>query len=680
MTQAEDQQGSLGSFSSHDAALIKTGLNLIQQGLSIFNAELRLVSWNARFIEMFELPEGFVEDGLSFYDINLFLARRGEYGPGNPEELTLERVSRAQQFEPHYFERTRPNGRRISVEGNPLSGGGWIAIYSDITESYRQEKILKAKSEVLSDRLLQHSGKLAETNRELAAANRALEKIKVELQASEERIRTITAAMPAHIAYLDNTYTYRFSNNRFSDIMGIERDHLNGKTITEVFPPRVFTQVKPQIDRAFGGETVVVEYAMPDGRGNAQEIRSTFTPEIDDNEVVQGVFVLSLNVTEEKSATELLLRSKRLETTAQLTSGLAHDFSNILTIILGNLPRIGQLKTDEKHRQELISSTERAAKRGTRIIDNLMNFLFRQRLMPKQTNLSRIVRDLARLFTASVDNRVSLNLDLPQEDIIAFLDEGAFQDAVLNILFNARDAIETTSGSGTISLLASIEAYGDKNSRICVCITDDGQGFSPEALKQANQPFFTTKPQGKGSGLGLSMVQNFVDRSHGEMRIANIPNSGAEVMILLPLQTSGSLIEGNPLRDRNSAITFDAKGQLLLLVDDDPELRAIMREYAAKAGFTILEAETADEAISLVDQVSDIKAIVSDIIMPGRQSGIDLAQHIARRTTDIPLLLVSGLPATDALVETARKQTQFLRKPFTEDMFHEALTELMDVT
>lgn len=680
MAQAENHEGSRGSLASDDAALIKAGLNLIQQGLSIFNADLRLVSWNARFIEMFELPDGFVDDGLSFYDINLFLARRGEYGPGDPEALTLERVSRAQEFEPHYFERTRPNGRRISVEGNPLSGGGWIAIYSDITESYRQERMLKAKSELLSDRLLQHSGKLAETNRALAAANRALEKIKVELQASEERIRTITASMPAHIAYLDNTYTYRFSNNRFSDIMGIERDNLNGKTITEVFPPRVFTQVKPQIDRAFRGETVVVEYAMPDGKGNAQEIRSTFTPEIDDNEIVQGVFVLSLNVTEEKSATELLLRSKRLETTAQLTSGLAHDFSNILTVILGNLPRIGQLKIEENHRQELIASTERAAKRGTRIIDNLMTFLFRQRLMAKETNLSRILRDLTKLFTASVDNRVSLNLKLPPKDIVAFLDEGAFQDAVLNILFNARDAIETTSGSGTICLSALTEACDDKSSRICVSVQDNGPGFSPEALKQANQPFFTTKPQGKGSGLGLSMVQNFVDRSHGEMRISNTADSGAEVAILLPLQVSDAATENNASLGENSVQAFNADGKLLLLVDDDPELRAIMREYAAKIGFTVLEAESADEAIGLLAQVTDIKAVVSDIIMPGTQSGVDLARLISALTTDIPLLLVSGLPASDALIDEAKKQTHFLRKPFTEDIFHKALIELMDVT
>lgn len=678
MDQVKNHERPVGSFASDDAALIKTGLNLIQQGLSIFNEELRLVSWNARFIEMFELPAGFVDDGLSFYDINLFLARRGEYGPGDPETLTLDRVSRAQQFEPHYFERTRPNGRRISVEGNPLAGGGWIAVYSDITEAYRQEQMLKARSDLLSDRLLQHSGKLAETNRELAAANRALEKIKVELQASEERIRTITQAMPAHIAYLDKSYTYRFSNNRFSDIMGIERDQLDGKPITEIFPPRVFTQVKPKIDRAFNGETVIAEYAMPDGKGNVQEIRSTFTPEIDDRNIVQGVFVLSLNVTEEKSATEMLLRSKRLETTAQLTSGLAHDFSNILTVILGNLPRIGQAKTNAAQRKELIASTERAAKRGTRIIDNLMTFLFRQRLMAKETNLSRILRDLARLFTASADSRISLNLQIPSKDIVAFLDEGAFQDAVLNILFNARDAIETTSGSGTITLGAGMENCESGKKKVRIVVSDDGPGFSPEALKQANQPFFTTKPQGKGSGLGLSMVQNFIDRSHGKMIISNKHGTGAEITILLPQKAPPQSAKTEENTDRPKLDGFNANGSLLLLVDDDPELRAIMREYVARMGFSVLEAASADEAVQLMRQVPDIKAVVSDIIMPGIQSGVDLARHVVDMKGRIPVLLVSGLPASDRLVDEAKQHAGFLRKPFTEDIFHKALAERME--
>jgi len=650
--------------------LVESGLNLIQQGLTVFNAEMELVMWNRRFIDLLELPDEIVYHGATFSEINLFLARRGEFGPGDPEVLTEFRVERARAFEPHYFERMRPDGRMISVEGHPLSQGGWVAVYSDITESRRQEGILKARSDHLSDRLLQHSGKLAETNRQLAAANRALQETKDALEASEARIRTITRAMPAHISYLDRGYVYRFTNDRFRDVMGLDRDALTGKSITDVFPPHVFTEVKPAIDRALAGKTVIVEYDMPGPNGEVRSIRSTFTPEIDDNGDVPGTFVLSIDRTEEKAATELLVRSKRMETTAQLTSGLAHDFSNILTIVLVNLARIAKPGTDDTQRQDLIRSTERAARRGTRIIDNLMTFLFRQRLNAKSTNVSAILRELVRLFRASINETIEVELITPETDIEAYLDEGAFQDAVLNVLFNARDAIEGTHGSGTISIGLAILEGADR--RLEVQVRDTGSGFSDEALQHGQEPFFTTKPQGKGSGLGLSMVRNFIDQSAGELLIGNCPDGGANVRLIVPLIVEPVAL-GEPVRD-NPVETPPIDGNLVLVVDDDSEMRALLRDHATDLGYSVIEAGSADEAEKLVGQIPDICLVISDIIMPGALNGLDLAHSLRISKPALPILLVSGLPAADPTIAAARQAFAVLRKPFTRKAFAAALT------
>ncbi|GAB4347872.1 MAG: PAS-domain containing protein [Oricola sp.] len=652
--------------------LVESGLNLIQQGLTVFNAEMELVMWNRHFIDLLELPEEIIYHGASFSEINLFLAKRGEFGPGDPEELTEFRVERARAFEPHYFERVRPNGRMISVEGHPLAQGGWVTVYSDITETRRQEGILKARSDLLSDRLLQHSGKLAETNRKLAAANRALQETKDALEASEARIRTITRAMPAHIAYLDRSYVYRFTNNRFRDVMGLDRDALTGKPVTDFFPPQVFTQVKPAIDRALAGKTSIVEYEITGSSGEVRSIRSTFTPEIDDNGDVPGTFVLSIDRTEEKAATELLVRTKRMETTAQLTSGLAHDFSNILTIVLVNLARIGKPGIDEAQRQELIRSTERAARRGTRIIDNLMTFLFRQRLNAKNANVSAILRELVRLFRASINETIEVELALPPVDIEAHLDEGAFQDAVLNVLFNARDAIEGSHGSGTIFI--DLDTLDEPEKRIRVRVRDTGPGFSEQALRHGQEPFFTTKPQGKGSGLGLSMVRNFADQSGGELRIGNCSEGGADVRLIVP----AALVE-TPPADKPAARPEDpvpARGGLALIVDDDPEMRVLLRDHATDLGYSVIEAGSGDEAEMLVDRISDIALVISDIIMPGALNGLDLAHGLRESKPGLPVLLVSGLPAADPAIIAARRDFPVLRKPFTRETFAAAMAGL----
>ncbi|QKV16997.1 PAS-domain containing protein [Oricola thermophila] len=648
-------------------ALVESGLNLIQQGLSIFNADMELVLWNRRFIDMFELPEEIVYHGAPFREINLFLAKRGEYGPGDPEELTRVRVERARAFQPHYFERTRPNGRMISVEGHPLAQGGWVTVYSDITETRRQEGILKARSDLLSDRLLQHSGKLAETNRQLAAANRALQETKNALEASEARMRTITSAMPAHIAYLDRSYVYRFTNNRFRDVMGLDRDALIGKPVTDFFPPNIFARVKPAIDRALAGRTAVAEYEIEGSDGEVRSIRSTFTPEFDEDENVPGTFVLSIDRTEEKAATELLVRTKRMETTAQLTSGLAHDFSNILTIVLVNLARIGKADIDDTRRQELIRSTERAARRGTRIIDNLMTFLFRQRLDAKSTNVSAILRELVRLFRASTSDSIEVVLDVPDRKIEACLDEGAFQDAVLNILFNARDAVESAHGGGTITI--DLEVLDAADRHIQVRVRDTGPGFSDEALRHGHEPFFTTKPQGKGSGLGLSMVRNFADRSGGKLLIGNGSEGGAEVRLLVPVDG----FEATPVEENGPAASMPhvppADGVLVLVVDDDPEMRTLLRDHVAELGYSVMEAGSGEEAKRLVDQVHDIRMVISDIVMPGKMNGLELAGALRAAHPALPILLVSGLPPADPAVKAAKDTFPVLRKPFTRKAF-----------
>ncbi|MFN6978126.1 MAG: PAS domain-containing protein, partial [Gemmobacter sp.] len=202
------------------AGLTRAGLGMIQQALSIFDRDLRLAVCNRRYQEMFDLPEAFVTTGAAFEDTIRYLVLRGEYGPvEDPDAAVRTRVEAARAFVPHYLERARPNGRWVSVEGAPLPQGGWVTVYTDITEIKHQERLLRTRSEVLSADLVTHAERLSRANRALAATNAALEEAKRELTEIEARTRLTTEMMPAHIAHVDRSLRYTFSNRRLASVL-----------------------------------------------------------------------------------------------------------------------------------------------------------------------------------------------------------------------------------------------------------------------------------------------------------------------------------------------------------------------------------------------------------------------------------------------------------------------------
>ena len=313
--------------------LMRAGLNLIQQALSIYDRDLKLAVCNRRFQEMFALPEALVTAGAAFEDTIRFLVRRGEYGPVEDAEAAVRaRVEQARAFRPHYMERQRPDGRTISVEGAPLPQGGWVTVYTDITAIKRQEALLRARSAELSDQVLTYTEQLAQANRELAATNAALEEAKRELTEIEARTRLVTEMTPAHIAHVDPGLRYTFSNRRLSTVMPGSQSNIVGLHVSEALGPEPFERIEPWLRQALSGEPSVFEITHgPSGR----RIRIALTPDRLGEGPVQGVYILSADVTAETQARAALTQTAKRELAAQLTSGLAHDFSNLLTIILG---------------------------------------------------------------------------------------------------------------------------------------------------------------------------------------------------------------------------------------------------------------------------------------------------------------------------------------------------------
>ena len=289
------QQPSLPRLQKDTSVLITSGLNLIQQGISIFGEDLCLLVANRRFLSMFGLPKALMEPGARFSDIIKFLAENGEYGPvDDVESFVKSRVEQALAFEPHYLERKRSNGRWLSIEGGPLRQGGWIAVYTDITEIKRQEEMLRSRSDELSVELLDRSEELARTNRALEATINRLHETQQHLEAAEARIRLAAETTPAHIARLDRREIYTYSNQKLPLTAANGASDILGHTARDILGDTVYQEIKPALSSAFAGEPKVVEFGLPD---EGRHIRAAFTPDTNSSDTVTGVYVLSMDTT-----------------------------------------------------------------------------------------------------------------------------------------------------------------------------------------------------------------------------------------------------------------------------------------------------------------------------------------------------------------------------------------------
>ncbi|HRO14560.1 MAG TPA: PAS-domain containing protein, partial [Paracoccus sp. (in: a-proteobacteria)] len=301
------------------AELTRSGLNLIQQAISIFDADLRLALSNRPYQVMFDLPDELTRPGTGFAETIRYLVERGEYGPTDDIEQAIEsRVAQARTFQPHYLERTRPDGSIVSVEGAPLSQGGWVAVYTDITAIRRTEQLLRARSAELSGQVLAHAERLSAANRQLAATNAALEEAKRILTETEAHTRQVVEMVPAHIAHMDAGYRYTFSNHQIGAVFPGVDPAVVGRTGDEMLG-ETFDRIRPHVDLALAGEPQVFEITHA---GSGRRIRIALAP----GRGGGGVYVLSTDVTAEVQAREALTHGARRALAARMTSGLAHDF------------------------------------------------------------------------------------------------------------------------------------------------------------------------------------------------------------------------------------------------------------------------------------------------------------------------------------------------------------------
>ena len=638
------------------AELILSGLNLIQQAISIFDADLRLAVANRPYQVMFDLPDMLTRPGTTFEDTIRYLVQRDEYGPQpDPDAAVRERVEQARTFQPHYMERQRPDGRWISVEGAPLGGGGWVAVYTDITQIRRQEQLLRARSAELSELALDHAERLASANRALAATNAALEEAKRVLTESEARTRQVTAMVPAHIAHMGRDYRYTFSNNQIFAVFPGAAAQIIGRSGDEVLGPETFDRIRPHMDRAIAGQPQVFEIThTPSGR----RIRVALTPD----ESGRGAYILSTDVSAEVQAREALTHAAKRAVATQMTSGLAHDFGNLLTIILGLQGRLARAPLPPGQAED-VQVTLAAARRGVTLLDGIAALTEKREQHPQPVDLRALLDELAAMTCPTLGQDFVLETEVVDLACRIMLDPGALQDVLLNLVLNARDAMQTAPGNRETRAPSSPadppagQSGAEPRGRISIrarpagrwleiIVSDTGPGFSPEALARATEPFFTTKGS-RGTGLGLPMVYDQIKLAGGTLRLGN-GATGARIAIRLPLRI--------------------AQPHLVLLVEDDDAIRTHTREFLTAQGHSVIEAASLSEARSLTD-LPGLTLILSDLQL-GDGSGDALLD------VGLPVVLMTALPPGDA--RRAGLNCPVLTKPFDETELAVALAGFDD--
>ncbi|MDR6236431.1 PAS domain S-box-containing protein [Pseudomonas psychrotolerans] len=375
-------------------------------------------------------------------------------------------------------------------------------------------------------------------------------------------------------------------------------------------------------------------------------------------------------------AEDALRQSQKMEAIGQLTGGVAHDFNNLLTVIKSSCDLLKRPKLNEERRDLYIGAIATTVDRAAKLTGQLLAFARRQALTPEVFSASANVRALHDMLGTLLGSRISINLDLCEQPCLVYADPGQFDTALVNMVVNARDAMEG-SGSLTISVKTvtdmptSAAPHAVVTPSVVVSIADDGSGIAPEHLAQIFEPFFTTKRVGKGTGLGLSQVFGFIKQSGGEIRVASEVGQGTTFHLYLP-QASG---ESAPLLVSEAQAVADGHGACVLVVEDNVQVGNFAVDSLRDLGYHPVLAANADQALALLaEQPGHYDVVFSDVVMPG-MSGLELAIEIRRLYRSLPILLTSGY--SHVLATNGTQGFELIHKPYSVDELSRRLQEIL---
>ncbi|EGE6597633.1 response regulator [Escherichia coli] len=370
--------------------------------------------------------------------------------------------------------------------------------------------------------------------------------------------------------------------------------------------------------------------------------------------------------TERQGLEEALLHSQKLKAVGQLTGGLAHDFNNLLAVIIGSLELVNTDSPDAPR----IQRAQQAAERGALLTQRLLAFSRKQSLHPQAVELKTLLEELSELMRHSLPATLTLEIEAQSPAWTAWIDVSQLENAIINLVMNARDAMEGQTGIIKIRTWNQrvTRSGGQRQDMVALEVIDHGCGMSQAVKSQVFEPFFTTKQTGSGSGLGLSMVYGFVRQSGGRVEIESAPGQGTTVRLQLPraLTAAKNL---SPAAVEQASVSGD---KLVLVLEDEAAVRQTICEQLHLLGYLTLEASSGEQALDLLAASAEIDIFISDLMLPGGMSGAEVVNAARKLYPHLTLLLISGQDLRPSH-NPALPDVALLRKPFTRAQLAQAL-------
>jgi signal transduction histidine kinase len=385
-----------------------------------------------------------------------------------------------------------------------------------------------------------------------------------------------------------------------------------------------------------------------------------------------------------RASEERLRQSQKMEVVGQLAGGVAHDFNNLLAIIYGNLDILEDALADRPDLRQIVQNTMNAAARGASLTHQLLAYSRLQPLDPHVLDAGKLIIDMTKLLHRTLGETIEIQTQVADDLWKTLIDPNQLENALLNLSVNARDAMPN-GGKLMIEAQNAIldAAYAEEHLEVMpgryvmLAVTDTGIGMSKEVVQRALEPFFTTKPTGQGTGLGLSMVYGFVKQSRGHIKIYSEEGQGTSVKLYLPA-TATDQEDGRVTIDR-SELPAARPGEVVLVVEDDAMVLRLAVELLTRLGYQALEARDGPEAIAILDRVGRLDLLFTDVVLPKGMNGTALAREAQRRRPQLKVLYMSGYTA-NAIIHHGMldKGVHLLTKPFRKVELARKVRQVLD--
>jgi PAS domain S-box-containing protein len=473
---------------------------------------------------------------------------------------------------------------------------------------------------------------------------------------------------------------FEYINQATMKMLGYSEEEFSELHIWDVDPAVRQTEWPDIWARLTGGDEITFEAVLIARDGGEVPVEATDTQISFGDRLI--VCCIMRDTSERKQAEEQIRQAQKMEAVGLLTGGIAHEFNNLLMVVVGNIEMLQNGVAADVHLERFAATALKGAMRGAELTQSLLSFSRKQTLAITSVDINGIVSDMSDTLRHSLWETINWEVDLARDLPNAIADISQYQGALLNLVLNARDAmpdggkIIVRTSKLTIDLAAAAKVGARAGDYVSLEVIDTGHGMTAETIDQAFEPFFTTKDVGEGTGLGLSMVYGLARQLDGFVEIDSKVGFGTKVRICLPRDS-----EDNKAGHKSASAPKSTKSirAVVLLVEDDPDVRQTVARTISDLGCTIIEAENGKTALARLKEHPEIDVLFSDVMLPGNMSGPDIVDEARRLIPGLKVILTSGYPdhEINELVPD-HKRRWFIRKPYRRSELAELLEKVLE--